>query len=200
MTLLYAARFSQSELGRLVAFYESPLGVRAAAAQGDLVAGLQPLVGQLIREHLEEFKATVLRLPSAPEPGRRETDADKALLDALGAGSTQPKPAARPASTRKLAGRLLEAMDFDQSFSEQFVRVVLPRLRQPETGAKPASDQWEFLLKYLTAEALKPHVIEWYASAFNDEDLLELVKFYQSPLGRHLVAAQKEMSSEAVST
>jgi len=86
-----------------------------------------------------------------------------------------------------LANTLLDAMDFDHSSD----RMAAMRLRSADPAAQAGySGLQAFAKRYFTPENLRPATAKAYAELFTDDELHDLINFYQSPVAKKLTKLQ----------
>ena len=189
---LYATKFSADDLRGLIRFYESSLGRRVLATRTQLVARALPAAIGLIKERWRAAAA----LPMPPKAEGRPTQAGNTLLAAL-SRAARSSAAVRVHSRRTLAlaGRLLSAMGYPQAFMQRQA-AAWRRHRKQNRRFGAADARRNAASPLLPPEAMKPHLMGAYAAVLDDSELRELIRFYESDLGKHLVAAQTEMLSE----
>jgi hypothetical protein len=65
----YASLFSEDELRRLIAFYESPIGRRYTAVQPQIADSMQRVISEAFEEYGDELKKTLLPPGMFEPPG-----------------------------------------------------------------------------------------------------------------------------------
>lgn len=99
-----------------------------------------------------------------------------------------------PVSPERLAlvDSLLTAMDFDRSITGN-AAMQLPKLADSSARAGISAYQ-AFAKKYLTVEAIRPRVANRYAELFSDDELRDMLRFYQSAVGKKFVGLQPSLA------
>jgi hypothetical protein len=123
---------------------------------------------------------------------------DAAGSPSAAAPSTQPSSGSSSSATagqREAAAQLLTAMK-----TEQMVRSQLDKTVEAQLQANPGLNQFEdiirgFLNKYMSFDAMKAELVELYAKEFSEDELRELIKFYESPIGQKLADKQSLLTA-----
>jgi len=90
----------------------------------------------------------------------------------------------------QLANRLLDALAFDERIRGRYDRVALDRdsANESERAAyERLAAVVESRRQIVTPELLRPHVVARYVAEFSEEELRQLIAFYESPLGQKFV-------------
>ena len=90
---------------------------------------------------------------------------------------------AQNAERATLANRLLDAMEFEAGELRRRTRVP-PGQTEAERQAVERGNQ--FLSRHLPPERLRPPLARAYATLFTSSELLELITFFDSPVGKKL--------------
>ena len=119
---------------------------------------------------------------------------------------TQTPPPAAPASkatpeTRALAARYFEAIHYDQLLS-QMMKTMMPamveamRKQSPEVTAAQGQAITEVVTETTQEMAvrMKAPMIDAMAEVFTEQELRELVTFYETPTGQALLAKSPELT------
>lgn len=125
------------------------------------------------------------------------------LLAACLTGS--PALAAQEQDSKAAAARLLESMNM-AAILEQSLDASLDVQLQSQPAMQPYRAVLRaFLIKYMSYEALKPRMVDIYASEFTAAELDAAADFYRTPAGRKfqekmptLLAKGMEMGQKAV--
>ena len=85
---------------------------------------------------------------------------------------------------RQAANQLLDAMNINQLLAQS-----IEAMMQLELSKNPALLPFEgtmrsFFKKYMSGESLRPDFIDLYVATFSERELVELTRFYRSPIGR----------------
>ena len=92
-----------------------------------------------------------------------------------------------------LANSLLDAMDFDHAPD----RMAALRLRSADSAAQAGfSGLQAFAKKFFTPQNLRPAMAKAYAELFTDDELRELIAFYQSPVAKKLTGLQATLAEK----
>jgi hypothetical protein len=90
----------------------------------------------------------------------------------------------------RLANRLLDALAFDGRIRGRYDRMALGRDSADETE-RAAYERLAAVVEsrrhIVTPELLRPHVVARYVAQFSEEELRQLIAFYESPLGQKFV-------------
>lgn len=90
----------------------------------------------------------------------------------------------------RLANRLLDALAFDERIRGRYDRMALARDSADETeraAYERLAAVVESRRQIITPELLRPHVVARYVAQFSEEELRQLIAFYESPLGQKFV-------------
>ena len=120
--------------------------------------------------------AGVLACASAIAQGDSHEEAARALLDAMNAEETI-------AQSYDQVLPQLEAMGDQMGVSEE-EREIFDRYLERMVAALREEMSWE---------KLEPGMIETYASVYTEQELLDLVEFYESPLGQKFIRKMPEL-------
>jgi hypothetical protein len=99
-------------------------------------------------------------------------------------------PAAAPItpSHRQVAEALLGTIYSDDSFNKVIDQVLATQLKGHPEVQPYENELRTFLGKYMSWAALKPDMAEVYAREFTEPELREMLRFYQSPVGKKAAA------------
>lgn len=90
-------------------------------------------------------------------------------------------------NAHKEAEELLRLSNYDSTMNAQVAKVLeMQSSMRPDLAAFKVPMK-QFFEKYMGYEALKPFLIEIYVETFSAEELRELNKFYQSPVGKKAI-------------
>lgn len=94
------------------------------------------------------------------------------------------QPPAPTASQLRAAETLLDAVYTEKSFEDLITGAVDAQIKlHPEIKPYQA-EMLTFMHKYLSWSALKPQMAVMYSQEFTEPELVEITRFYQSPVGR----------------
>lgn len=92
-----------------------------------------------------------------------------------------------------LANALLDAMDFDHTAD----RMAAMRLPRPDAASQAGFQGLQaFAKQFFTPQNLRPPTARAYAELFTDDELRELIKFYQSPAAKKLTELQPVLAQK----
>jgi uncharacterized protein len=93
------------------------------------------------------------------------------------------------ASHEKVAEELLMTVDADNLMKQSMAQMIQLQIQQnPQLGLYEQVLQ-RFVEKYMSWESLRPDLIALYTQAFTEDELREIVAFYQSPVGQKAIKA-----------
>jgi hypothetical protein len=98
------------------------------------------------------------------------------------AQSTAPVPIST--TQRQVAETLLGTIYSEESFNKVIDQVLVAQLKAHPEVQPYENELRTFLSKYMSWAALKPDLAEVYAREFTEPELRELLRFYQSPVGK----------------
>jgi uncharacterized protein len=101
------------------------------------------------------------------------------------------------ASHKKAAENLLLQMDMDDVFNKSTDQLLDMQLKQAPQLAPAKDAMKKFFSKYMSWDALKDDVAQLYAECFNEDELNELSKFYQTPVGKKLAKVTPDITTKA---
>jgi len=91
------------------------------------------------------------------------------------------------ASHRRSAERLMELFNVPTT-TQLAVQAIVEQQAATNPGVGAFSDAFRsFAAQYLSWDALKGPILEVYVEEFNEEDLRQLVAFFETPVGRKFV-------------
>ena len=103
-------------------------------------------------------------------------------------------------SHRAMAGKLLDAINGPELIRSAFVAQCDPLLNTLKAQGVPApaieemrAAMLEWFDQEIKWDELKPKVAELYVSQFSEQELTEIVAFYQTPTGRKTITALPEL-------
>lgn len=116
---------------------------------------------------------------------------------------------AEESSHWKRAEQLLSMMDVQKNIEQSFDMVKKMQVEQlaklpsasPEEAAKAQAffnQLMEMISQEMTWEKVKDDYIRIYAETFTEEELDEIIKFYQTPVGQKLIAKMPELSRRSI--
>ncbi len=91
------------------------------------------------------------------------------------------------ASHRKAAETLLNVMGIESMLNQSVDQMVAAQTQQNPQIAQFQPQLKTFLSKYISWASMKDDMAKLYMEQFTEADLTELVKFYQTPLGKKTV-------------
>ena len=110
---------------------------------------------------------------------------------------------AQEASHRDAARELLKAMNAEQTIEESYNQ-VLPQLEAMGQQMGVSDEERAIFNRYLDRmvaalreelswEKLEPGMVQTYASVYSEQELRDLVEFYESPLGQKFIRKMPEL-------
>jgi hypothetical protein len=91
------------------------------------------------------------------------------------------------ASHRAAAEALLGLMNMDKVMTESLDTMLQMQIKQNPAIAPYEPQMRAFFKKYMSWESLKEDMIKIYLAEFTEEELKELLKFYQTPVGKKTI-------------
>jgi hypothetical protein len=109
---------------------------------------------------------------------------------ALGQSVSPASPITAPITPgqRQVAEALLSTIYSDESFNKVIDQLLVTQLKAHPEVQPYENELRTFLSKYMSWAALKPDMAEVYAREFTEPELRELLRFYQSPVGKKAAA------------
>ena len=104
---------------------------------------------------------------------------------------------ARTAHVRA-AERLLEVTDAERLNALMIQQMQSAQLAQTPQLAPYADLMQEFFAEHMSWDKVRPETMQLYMEVFTTAELEELITFYQSPLGRKLLAKSPEIMTRAM--
>ncbi len=100
----------------------------------------------------------------------------------------------------KAAEEMLSSMDMPTAFSSTINNMIKAQSANvPLDKQKAFSDTMQaFMNKYLTWDLLKTDMAKIYASEFSEQEIKELTKFYQTPLGKKMIEKSPVMMQKGM--
>jgi hypothetical protein len=97
---------------------------------------------------------------------------------------------------RQAAEALLNLMDMDNLMNESIDQMLEMQVKQnPAIG--PFKDEMKkFLSKYMSWSTMKGDMVKIYMAEFTEQELKELLAFYQTPLGKKTVAKMPKLMAK----
>ena len=80
--------------------------------------------------------------------------------------------------------------------SDQAAKQAGPPVDQKEFAQKLRTEARDMIKKDFNWEALRPEFVQAYSQAFTEKELKELTAFYETPLGKKLIATEPEISGK----
>jgi len=106
------------------------------------------------------------------------------------------QPGGAPATSKEADIRRLMELSGSASLGKQVMVQMLSRFR--ETMPQVPAEFWSGLEKEIRTDDMINLVVPIYARHFSQPDIRELIKFYESPIGRKLVARQPDIVRESM--
>jgi hypothetical protein len=97
---------------------------------------------------------------------------------------------------KQAAESLLALMDMDKLMSESIDQMLEMQVKQNPAIGQFKEEMKKFLSKYMSWAAMKEDMVKIYASEFTEQELKELLAFYQTPLGRKTVAKMPKLMAK----
>jgi len=101
-----------------------------------------------------------------------------------------------PSSTQiKKVEKLLESVHFDQLMEQQIDAIVEAMAGEPSL-ASHAKEFRTFFIDIMDKENLKKEMMQAYLNSFTEEEIDEMIKFNQSPLGQKILKKMPELTKQ----
>ncbi len=134
---------------------------------------------------------------SASAPAQMKTDS--------GPAAARINPPAKEAAIRRFM-RLTGGERIEADLADQLKRAVRPSIEAMVAESSPPGEYQAKLVDLIVdklssrymAEVLMPALISVYAKKFSEEDLNQLIAFYESPLGRKAGSVLEDIDAEIV--
>lgn len=92
-------------------------------------------------------------------------------------------------------GRLFRVMDMESQY-EQNIESMLDLQIQQAPQLRPYRDvMLEFFATYMSWNSLEEEVTELYAESFTADEIYEIIKFYETPVGQKALRLMPELSA-----
>ena len=103
---------------------------------------------------------------------------------------------ATEATHRQAAESLLSLMDMDKLMSESIDQMLEMQVKQNPAIGQFKDEMKKFLSKYMSWSSMKEDMIKIYTAEFTEQELKELLAFYQTPLGKKTVAKMPKLMAK----
>ena len=113
-------------------------------------------------------------------------------LGARGGSAEDPSMGAR----REAAMRLVEVLRIEQAASEAAALAVQDMLRLEPAWGGHLDILADYVEERIGWEQLQPVVVKGYTDAFTEEEIREMIRFYESPVGRKMVLTAPALAME----
>lgn len=128
------------------------------------------------------------------------------LLCALIVVSISPSYlSAKDTETVEAARDLLASINFEQTITDSIEASLDAQMREfaqmglPPEGIKVMKkEMFSFFLEVMTYEKMEPEVVKIYAEAFTAEEMRELIKFYETPVGKKTIQLLPQLTTKAM--
>ena len=97
---------------------------------------------------------------------------------------------------RQAAETLLNLMDMDKLMSESIDQMLEMQVKQNPAIGQFKDEMKKFLSKYMSWSAMKGDMVKIYMSEFTEQELKELLAFYQTPLGKKTIAKMPKLMAK----
>lgn len=119
------------------------------------------------------------------------------LVASMGATWAQSPNAGVTTATQQEAKNLLESMKMGAIMDRTMEKVLESQLAAKPEMVKFKEDLVLFLKKHASYEALYPHLVDLYAQTYTAQEMVELTRFYNSPIGQRTLEVMPELLSKA---
>ena len=97
---------------------------------------------------------------------------------------------------RQAAEQLLALMDMDKLMSESIDQMLEMQVKQNPAIGQFKEEMKKFLSKYMSWAAMKEDMVKIYTAEFTEQELKELLAFYQTPLGKKTVSKMPKLMAK----
>ena len=97
---------------------------------------------------------------------------------------------------RQAAEALLSLMDMDKLMSESIDQMLDMQVKQNPAIGQFKAQMKTFLSKYMSWASMKDDMIKIYTDEFTEQELKELLAFYQTPLGKKTVQKMPKLMAK----
>lgn len=97
---------------------------------------------------------------------------------------------------RQAAEALLDLMDMDKLMSESIDQMLEMQVKQNPAIGPFKEEMKKFLSKYMSWASMKEDMVKIYTAEFTEQELKELLAFYQTPLGKKTVAKMPKLMAK----
>lgn len=136
------------------------------------------------------YAATVESAPAKPEPA--PVVAPTPAPDAAQAKKPAPKPLTHKQDLIKHFIQLSGQGEIGQQVLQQLVENF------KQAMPKVPAEFWDTFVKELSADELTALIIPIYDAHFTEDDILALIAFYNSPVGKKMIAEQPAITRESI--
>jgi uncharacterized protein len=107
-----------------------------------------------------------------------------------------PAVRASDATHRAAAEALLNLMDMDNLMSQSIDQMLDMQVKQNPAIGQFKDQMKTFLAKYMSWASMKEDMIKIYTDEFTEQELKELLAFYQTPLGKKTVQKMPKLMAK----
>lgn len=109
-----------------------------------------------------------------------------------------PAPRADETSHRKAAEDLLKATNVEKQLGDAIDQSVAVQVKANPQIAPKAGVLKKFFAKYLSWETLKDDLTKVYTDVFTEDELKQITAFYNTPVGKRVVAKMPELMGKGM--
>ncbi|MFC3416096.1 DUF2059 domain-containing protein [Algoriphagus hitonicola] len=103
-------------------------------------------------------------------------------------------PGISKAQSDETANRLMEVMEISDSMSG----MVDMMKQNPAFSSSVPTEFWDEFKKVLTSEELIAEVAEVYKKYYSEDEMIQLIEFYTSPIGKKTLKINPQLSGETM--
>ncbi|HET7232728.1 MAG TPA: DUF2059 domain-containing protein [Longimicrobium sp.] len=113
-------------------------------------------------------------------------------------GLARPARAQEPTPARLAAAeQLVNSADMQRNYQRTMDAMIQSQIRQNPMMAQFEATLRAFFGKYLDWASVKPDLVRVYALTYTEDEMRQLMAFYQTPLGRRLLETTPEIAARS---
>lgn len=121
-----------------------------------------------------------------------------ALCAAAALGLARPARAQEPTPARMAAAeQLITSIDLEGSYKRTMDSMIQAQIRQNPMIAQFEPAMRAFFDRYLSWREVKPDMQRVYALTYTEDEMRQLIAFYQTPLGKRLLETLPEVAARS---
>jgi uncharacterized protein len=119
-------------------------------------------------------------------------------LCAAALGLARPARAQEPTPARMAAAeQLVASIDMESSYKRTMDSMIQAQIRQNPMIAQFEPTMRAFFDRYLSWQQVRPDMLRVYALTYTEDEMRQLMAFYQTPLGKRLLETMPEVAARS---